>query len=326
VDIPGLIGAETSKTTKNDIALVAEITNHYIKQPRTICLAVVSAGSDYANQSILDRVREVDPNGDRTLGVITKPDLPEEGSNNQADFVNLAKNTDIFFSLGWHVVKNRTWKEKDATLAERKSAEDAFFQTTHWRTLSKEFVGVDALRARLSVLLFEHLKKALPNLRDELESKLAETKEQLELLGEPRSSGEDCKTYLASLSLEVWQTCRAAIDGHYEGEYFHQEIDPHFDLTSSSTIRRTRAVIQSLNSKFAEDVRLKGHKYQINMDSGSDNGSDLDSPMSFGGKLSAQPKKLSKQASLDWVRGVLIRTRGKELIGNFNPLVIGDLF
>jgi GTPase SAR1 family protein len=326
VDIPGLIGAETSKTTKHDIALVAEITHHYIVQPRTICLAVVSAGSDYANQSILDRVREVDPNGDRTLGVITKPDLPEEGSNNQADFINLAKNADIFFSLGWHVVKNRTWKEKDATLAERKRAEDTFFHTTQWRTLSKEFVGVDALRVRLSVLLFEHVKKELPSLRDELESKLSETKHELEQLGEPRSSGQDCKTYLASLSLEVWQTCRAAIDGHYEGEYFHQETDPHFDLTSPSNVCRTRAAIQSLNSKFAEDIRLKGHKYQINMDSGSDEGSDLEPPMSFGGKLSAQPKPLNKQAALNWVRGVLIRSRGKELIGNFNPLVIGDLF
>ena len=51
VDIPGLIGAETKATTKPDIALVAEITKHYIEQPRTICLAVVSAATDYANQA-----------------------------------------------------------------------------------------------------------------------------------------------------------------------------------------------------------------------------------------------------------------------------------
>ncbi|EHL00349.1 putative Interferon-induced GTP-binding protein Mx [Glarea lozoyensis 74030] len=325
VDIPGLIGAETKATTKMDITLVAEITNHYIKQPRTICLAVVSAGTDYANQSILDRVREVDPEGERTLGVITKPDLPDDGSGHQAGYIDLAKNRDIFFKLGWHVVKNRAWKEKDATLTERKMAEDTFFRTTNWRELPKECVGIDALRRRLSILLFEHVKKELPSLREELEDKLVETQGQLEQLGDPRSSGEECKTYLSGLSLEVWQTCRAAIDGHYEGGYFHHDVDPQFSITSPSTLRRTRAVIQLLNSKFAEDIRLKGHKYQIHMDSGNDDASPAES-MSFGSKLSASPKKLNKQAALDWVRDVLVRTRGKELIGNFNPLVIGDLF
>jgi len=29
---------------------------------------------------------------------------------------------------------------------------------------------------------------------------------------------------------------------------------------------------------------------------------------------------------MDWVRGVLVRTRGKELPGNFNPLLVSELF
>jgi Dynamin family len=62
--------------------MVEEITDFYIRQPRTICLAVVSATHDYANQPILTKVREVDPDGERTLGVITKPDCLEPGSHN----------------------------------------------------------------------------------------------------------------------------------------------------------------------------------------------------------------------------------------------------
>ena len=91
--------------------MVAEITNFYISQPRTICLAVVSATNDYANQPILTKVREVDLEGERTLGIITKPDRLDHGSGSEAAFIALARNEDIFFKLGWHVIKNRKFEE-----------------------------------------------------------------------------------------------------------------------------------------------------------------------------------------------------------------------
>ena len=79
VDIPGLIQTDTKGVTKADVDLVGEITDQYITQPRTICLAVMSGANDYANQKILTKVREVDPEGDRTLGIITKPDRLDSG-------------------------------------------------------------------------------------------------------------------------------------------------------------------------------------------------------------------------------------------------------
>lgn len=63
VDLPGLIQTETRGVSEDDIYLVTEITDHYISQSRTICLAVVSAGDDYAKQGILKKVRRVDPEG-----------------------------------------------------------------------------------------------------------------------------------------------------------------------------------------------------------------------------------------------------------------------
>ncbi|RDL37655.1 p-loop containing nucleoside triphosphate hydrolase [Venustampulla echinocandica] len=340
VDIPGLIGTETKVTTKQDIALVAEITQHYIEQPRTICLAVVSAATDYANQTILEKVREVDPEGDRTLGVITKPDMPPAGSGSQNSYIELAQNEDIFFKLGWHVVKNRRFDERHATLTERNILEESFFRTTEWKRLPKESVGVDALRRRLSLLLFEHVKKELPNLREELESALSTTREDLEQLGCARSSGADCKSYLAQLSLDFYETCKAAVDGHYEGSYFHKDLDSEFDISSPSTLCRTRAVVQSLNSKFAEDMRVRGHKYQIDRVDNDDDDGEADGQVTNKGKKSTKmasnvrrtvrhsnsPKQLNSDEALDWVGKALTRNRGKELIGNFNPLLIGELF
>lgn len=64
VDIPGLIQSSTKGVSEADVAVVAEITDSYIKQPRTICLAVVSATNDAANQPILQHVRKFDPSGE----------------------------------------------------------------------------------------------------------------------------------------------------------------------------------------------------------------------------------------------------------------------
>lgn len=63
VDIPGLIQTSTKGVSEADVAMVAEITNSYIEQPRTICLAVVAATHDAANQPILQRVRKFYPSG-----------------------------------------------------------------------------------------------------------------------------------------------------------------------------------------------------------------------------------------------------------------------
>ncbi|TVY46721.1 Interferon-induced GTP-binding protein [Lachnellula occidentalis] len=324
VDIPGLIGAETKATTKADIALVAGITKHYIEQPRTICLAVVSAATDYANQTILERVREVDPEGERTLGVITKPDIPPAGSGLEKSYIELARNEDIFFKLGWHVVKNRKFDERDASLEERNQFESSFFVTSNWSCLPPESVGIEALRRRLSILLFEHVKKELPKLREELDLALVRSSDQLVQLGPSRSTGSDCKAYLTQLSLDYHEICKAAVDGHYEAEYFHIDVDPNFSVRSPSTLRRTRAMVQKLNLDFAKRFETVGHKYRLPMTAPSkDEASKVEGNTTT---PALEPKLLNKSDALDWVRKALIRNRGKELVGNFNPLLIGELF
>ncbi|RWA06466.1 hypothetical protein EKO27_g8647 [Xylaria grammica] len=320
VDIPGLIHASTKGVSDADVALVAEITEHYISQPRTICLAVISAANDVANQTILTKVRRVDPQGDRTLGIITKPDIPPAGSGSANAFLELARNENVFFKLGWHVLRNRKFEESANSLVERNQTEAMFFRTSNFKSLPKECVGVDALRTRLSVLLFEHVKQELPQLRQDLEEALYEAHKERDLLGAPRSSSEECRSYLAQLSLDYYELCKAAVHGFYEESFFHFNSDEEFSSKSNITIVRLRAVIQQLNTDFAKAFRLRGHKFQVDL---SDQSSTKRTPTQPGddGQI-----RLSKEEAFDWIRKALVRTRGKELVGNFNPLLVGELF
>jgi GTPase SAR1 family protein len=334
VDIPGLIQTETKGVTTADKELVTEITHQYISQPRTICLAVVSASNDYANQGILTKVREVDPEGGRTLGIITKPDRLPSGSGSESAYMDLARNQDIFFKLGWHVIKNRTFEQTTSSFEERNASEATYFRNSNFQCLPKDCVGIDALRTRLSALLFEHVKQELPSLRNDLEEAMSDANAQLAMLGDRRTSPSDCRSYLARLSLDFFEVSRAAVGGHYEGDYFHRDIDSVFSISSTWAIRRFRAVVQFMNTQFSEEVQTKGQKYQIDL---SDHmkprkpqlgvlpgpvNTEKKSPDSKG----PSPIKMSKDEALNWVSQVLIRTRGKELLGNYNPLLIGELF
>jgi hypothetical protein len=44
----------------------------------------------------------------RTLGLITKPDALDKGSDNES-YIELAQNEEVKLNLGWHVLRNRDY-------------------------------------------------------------------------------------------------------------------------------------------------------------------------------------------------------------------------
>lgn len=90
VDLPGLFLAGNKDQTEEDSKLVESLVLSYMRKPRSIILAVVSAKSDFALQQVTRHTRALDPQGIRTLGLITKPDTLDEGSDSERFYVQLA--------------------------------------------------------------------------------------------------------------------------------------------------------------------------------------------------------------------------------------------
>jgi hypothetical protein len=68
---------------------------------------VVQAGNDIANQPIIQKSRSFDKGGQRTVGIITKPDLINAGTEKRITL--LTKNQDTTkLKLGFFLVKNPT--------------------------------------------------------------------------------------------------------------------------------------------------------------------------------------------------------------------------
>lgn len=302
--------------------------------PRTIILAVVSAKNDFANQIILDHCRKIDEQGRRTLGIITKPDYLREGSDDEQSWIDLASNKNIYLERGWHMLKNRSDDQMKFTFEQRNEAEKVFFSKGRYVNMLRENVGIDTLRERLSKLLLNHLIKELPSLKDEISSKLEATTNDIELLGESRTTTKEQQVVLMKVSMCINDTLKSATMGHYESSFFGP-VNMDTAIDSFKNIRRFRAVVQHLNIGFAQDIRLKGHKYAFGKGPGDDERDAEEEEMALRELenlelndvvVSPKPEKLSRDEAVDWVKKTLQRSRGHELPGTFQPMLISQLF
>ena len=114
-----------------------------------------SAKNDYANQIVLKLVHAADKKGHRTLSVIKKLDVLIAGSESEVMYVSLARNQDVEFRLGWHVLKNLDSETGEWSLRDRDIKGMFFFSRGIWEDMPRSLLGIDKLRSRLSKVLLE---------------------------------------------------------------------------------------------------------------------------------------------------------------------------
>lgn len=262
VDLPGLISVANEEQTEDDVQTVHSLVDSYAQNPRTIILAVVQAGNDIANQPIIQKSRAYDNDGQRTVGIITKPDLLNAGTENR--IARLAKNQDTTkLKLGYFIVKNPTPTELEQgiTSDQRQRNEMRYFQSSPWKeqALYMDRVGIMALRTYLQGLLDHHIEKELPKVRDEIKTLMAQTDQEIFSLGGERLTVADIRIFLTNLSMRFHGLVQSALNGTYH------EVDSIFFRGSSST--RLRARVHQLNSEFSDYMRNYGAKRVVDDDS-----------------------------------------------------------
>ncbi|KFY24130.1 hypothetical protein V493_05413 [Pseudogymnoascus sp. VKM F-4281 (FW-2241)] len=305
VDLPGLIHShiEAEQQTPEDVKLVTELVSDYLRNPRSIILAIVSAKYDINVQVILNRAREVDPQGIRTLGIITKPDTLVRGSESEESFIKLARNDRVKFRLGWHVVRNLDSAHKESlksTLETRNAEEKAYFKESNFKSLSSHNVGIESLRAQLSKVLFNQIRLELPRLVDDIEQRILTARAAKDKLGPNRTSINDQRAFLIQLSQTFQTICQAAVRGDYDNDFFQSD-----ELSE----KRLCANLMNGHFEFAENLRKRGSQWTI---------VKISSP-------SDKDSRTRKEAITDACR-LLKRSRGRELPGLPNPLLVGELF
>lgn len=302
VDLPGLPLSEDRDRSKQVNKDIEDVMFGHMSQEQNFILAVISARRNFAHQQITRHARTFDPNGTRTLGILTKPDTLVAGSEGEQFYVELTQNT-ANFPLGWHIICNWNYASSKASATERDQAEADFFAKSVWRHHSH--YGVPALRISLGKTLYYRTVKNLPRLIGEHESAIKDTEQRLMRLGSPRYTIDEQKRHVFSVGREFFSLIKAAIDGVYTSPFFMgSERGPY-------SRRRLASVVHNMLSEFAVKMRDEGQAQLI-----------------YDGKTSPidSPRAISQTQYLEEVKALLRQSHGRQLPGTYNPIVVSELF
>ncbi|KAL0481586.1 hypothetical protein AKO1_012507 [Acrasis kona] len=192
IDLPGIIRSTEKDQDKHFIARVINIVKEYITKKNSIIIATVSCKDEIQNQEIFNLAKEADPEGERTIGVLTKPDTV--GEHEEKDWVNIMRGEKFSLALGYYMVKNPSTKrlKDDITFEEAREEEREFFKSSQvWGQYINKFedrFGVDHVRSALSRKLVEMIESTLPEMRNTIDTTLSNIKAQLKELPEQVSN------------------------------------------------------------------------------------------------------------------------------------------
>ncbi|XP_028256732.1 dynamin-2 isoform X4 [Parambassis ranga] len=178
IDLPGMTKVPVGDQPQDIEHQIRDMLQQFITKESCLILAVTPANTDLANSDALKISKEVDPQGLRTIGVITKLDLMDEGT----DARDILENKLLPLRRGYIGVVNRSQKDIDgkkdirvALAAERKF----FLSHPAYRHIA-ERLGTPHLQKTLNQQLTNHIRDTLPGLRSKLQSQLLSLEKEVE--------------------------------------------------------------------------------------------------------------------------------------------------
>ncbi|ROV88112.1 hypothetical protein VSDG_09370 [Cytospora chrysosperma] len=334
IDVPGIFRTATpGLTTDNDISLVTSMVKNYMKDSRTIILAVIPCNVDIATQEILKLAKDADPQGFRTMGVLTKPDLAPERAIQQ-NIIDLIQGKRQDLKLGYFVVRNRGADDGDSTLKMRDDAEKAFFRQEPWPVIaSSNRVGISALKVRLRDLLMDISRKEFPMVKAEISKKLADCRKSFNGMGASRGDEHSQRAYLGKLAGKFEKIVSYSLNAYYtEDPIFNDRHD----------MRLITRMIE-LNEVFSQIFTQRGHTRYFDHSLEDGNGNDAKTPdelphVGYEFPDDSDPDladiicaerffcpKPSRDSIMEHIEDIFKKSRGPEL-GTFGGALLGTIF
>ncbi|PPR90701.1 hypothetical protein GOBAR_AA29990 [Gossypium barbadense] len=246
VDLPGITKVPVGDQPSDIEARIRTMIMSYIKQPSCLIIAVTPANSDLANSDALQIAGNADPDGYRTIGVITKLDIMDRGT----DARNLLLGKVIPLRLGYIGVVNRSQEDillnrsiKDALVAEEK-----FFRSRPVYNGLADRCGVPQLAKKLNQILVQHIKAILPGLKSRISSALVSVAKEHASYGEITESKACIFAGQGALLLNILSKYCEAFSSMVEGR------NEEMSTSELSGGARIHYIFQSIFVKSLEEV------------------------------------------------------------------------
>jgi len=193
-DVPGITFVPRNKAQGDIEAITRNLTRKLIAaNDETLVLVVMPATEDFGNSAALKIAEEEDPEGKRTIGIVSKVDNLPPGS----DLARRMKSPELELQHGYFAVRNRSQAEVEARLPldELAAKEAALFEEDPVLSqLPTEQRGMCRLLDKLVQEQDRAVDAAIPKLRREVADALSRDRKQLAAL--PASLAEETERKL----------------------------------------------------------------------------------------------------------------------------------
>ncbi|KAF7669869.1 hypothetical protein LDENG_00128920 [Lucifuga dentata] len=270
VDLPGITKVPVGDQPKDIEVQIRELILKYISNPNSIILAVTAANTDMATSEALKVAREVDPDGRRTLAVVTKLDLMDAGT----DAMDVLIGRVIPVKLGIIGIVNRSQLDinQKKSVADSIRDEYAFLQKKYPSLANRN--GTKYLARTLNRLLMHHIRDCLPELKTRINVLAAQYQSLLNSYGEPvedtsatllqlitKFAAEYCNTIEGTAKyIETTELCGGARICYIFHETFGrtlESVDPLGGLTTIDVLTAIRNATGPRPALFVPEVSFE---------------------------------------------------------------------
>jgi len=181
VDLPGITKVAVGDQPEDIEVQIRAMCLNYISNPNAILLAVTAGNTDLANSDALQMARSVDPDGNRTIGVVTKVDLMDSGT----DATEILQNRLVPLRRGYIAVMNRGQADivKDVTIRVGLRKEMEFFRSHPAYRHLQHRCGTSNLAKSLNGILMHHIRDCLPEIKNRILNMMTDIQLELEAFG-----------------------------------------------------------------------------------------------------------------------------------------------
>ncbi|KIY62344.1 hypothetical protein CYLTODRAFT_361648 [Cylindrobasidium torrendii FP15055 ss-10] len=197
IDLPGIVANADNEI----VQLVEDIVTDHIRG-NCIILVALPMTDDVENQKALKLARTYDAQGNRTIGVLTKPDMLTGGATKSLSlWLDVIEGRRYPLSHGYFCTKQPDDRDRseNVTSAQARTKEKEFFRSTSpWRTsIRPDHFGTEHLVRKLSTLLVSVIDETLPKIRQDASDALAACRKDLSRI--PDQLDEDPATHMLKL-------------------------------------------------------------------------------------------------------------------------------
>ena len=218
VDLPGITRVPVGDQPDNIEEITKNMAIRYIDDPLTIILCVIAANNDIATSDGLKLAKQIDVSGSRTLGVLTKLDIMDAGTDARKALMN----EEIELKLGYVGVKNRSKQDliNKLSMAETSKKEKEFFKSHPvYKNLPSGHLGTDVLINKLTKIYFRIIRENLPRIIKAINDRVKTAEEELASLGQPMPIDDAGKmSLLWNMINEYCDLFRNVLQGKYNNK------------------------------------------------------------------------------------------------------------